>query len=381
MRIIVAPDSYKGSLTAIDVADAIARGLLKVFPEAEVIKVPIADGGEGTVAALVAATGGRIIYTEVSGPFSEKVNAGWGILGDGKSAVIEMAAASGLTLIAKEDRNPCITTTYGTGQLIKKALDMGLRKLIVCIGGSGTNDGGAGLAQALGVKFLDSNNHELPQGGGALINLAAINMTNLDSRLPETKIIVACDVDNPLCGIRGASVVFGPQKGATSIMVEELDEALQKYQKIVSRAVGKDVAEIPGAGAAGGLGAGLMFFTPAKLKSGIKIVIEASGLEEKIKNADLVITGEGCTDFQTVFGKAPVGIAKLARKFRVPVVCLSGSFGNGYQDVLQCGIDALMNILPRPMEKEKCMEEAKILTEEAAVRLGLLLRVGIRMKI
>ena len=381
MRIVVAPDSYKGSLSAIEVANAIARGMLKVFPKAEVIKVPIADGGEGTAEALVTATGGKVIHTEVTGPLSEKINAGWGILGDGKTAVIEMAAASGLTLIAKEKRNPCITTTYGTGQLMKEALDMGMRNFIICIGGSGTNDGGAGLAQALGVQFLDSHNHELPLGGAALINLAAINIANLDKRLQEAKIIVACDVDNPLCGIRGASFVFGPQKGATSIMVEELDEALQNYQKIACQATGKDVAAIPGAGAAGGLGAGLMFFTAAKLQPGIELVIEASGLSKKIETADLVITGEGCTDYQTAFGKAPVGIAKLAKKFQVPVICLSGSFGQGYQDVLNCDIDALMNILPHPMEIEKCMADAEILTEEAAISLGLILRVGIKLKI
>jgi len=381
MHIVVAPDSYKGSLSAIDVANAIARGMLKVFPKAELIKVPIADGGEGTVEALVTATGGKSIYTQVTGPLSEKINARWGILGDGKTAVIEMAAASGLTLIAKEKRNPGITTTYGTGQLIKAALDMGLRKFIICIGGSGTNDGGAGLAQALGVQFLDSNNHELPYGGATLLNLAAIKTLNLDKRLQKTKIVVACDVDNPLCGTRGASVVFGPQKGATSKMVEELDAALQNYQKIACQATGKDVAEIPGAGAAGGLGAGLMFFTSAKLKPGIELVIEASGLSEKIKNADLVITGEGCTDFQTAFGKAPIGIAKLAKQFGVPVVCLSGSLGQGYQDVLSCNVDAVMNILPHPMEIEQCMADAEILTEEAAIRLGLLLRVGIKLKI
>lgn len=381
MRIVVAPDSYKGSLSAVDVANTIARGIIKAFPEAEVIKVPIADGGEGTVEAFVTVTGGQYINTEVTGPLSERINARWGILGDGKTAVIEMAAASGLTLIAKEKRNPCITTTYGTGQLIKAALDMGIRKFIICLGGSGTNDGGAGLAQALGVKFLDSDKRELPYGGAALINLAEINTLNLDKRLQQAKFVVACDVANTLCGNLGASVVFGPQKGATAKMVEELDAALENYQKIACKATGKDVAGMPGAGAAGGLGAGLMFFTSAKFQSGIELVIKAGGLNEKIKNADLVITGEGCTDFQTAFGKAPVGIAKLAKQFGVPVICLSGSLGQGYQEVLACNIDALMNIQPYPMGLEKCIEEAEILTEEAAFRLGLLLRVGIKLKI
>ena len=380
MRILVAPDSYKGSLSAITAANAIARGLLKVFPKADVLKVPIADGGEGTVEALVTATGGKFIYTEVVGPLSEKVQARWGILGEGKTAVIEMAAASGLTLIPVEKRNPSLTTTYGTGQLIKAALDKGLRKFIIGIGGSGTNDGGAGLAQALGVKFLDINNNELPPGGKALGKLVTINMADLDKRLQQAEIIVACDVDTHLCGASGATLVFGLQKGATPAMVEELEVALENYQKIASQTTGKDVAAIPGAGAAGGLGAGLMFFTKAKLQSGVEILLEASGLNKKMETADLVVTGEGCTDFQTVFGKAPVGIAKLAKKFNVPVVCLSGSLGQGYQNVLTCDIDAVMDIIPRPMEIKECMKDAETLTEEAATRLGLLLQVGIMLK-
>ncbi len=381
MRFIVAPDSYKGSLSALEVANSIARGILKVFPEAEVLKVPIADGGEGTVEALVTATGGEMIFTEVSGPLNEAVEACWGILGDGETAVIEMAAASGLTLIPKDRRNPLITTTYGTGELIKAALDKGLRKLIIGIGGSATNDGGAGVAQALGVKLLDSEGNELPPGGAALINLAAIDLSGLDRRLQESTIMVACDVDNPLCGERGASAVFGPQKGASQEMVAELDAALQNYQMIACKATGRNIAELPGAGAAGGLGAGLMFFTSAKLRPGVDIVIEATGLRDMVAKADLVITGEGCTDFQTAFGKAPVGVAKLANQLAVPVVCLSGSLGQGHQDVLNFGIDALMNIIPYPVCLEECMANVDVFTEEAAIRMGMLLKVGMRIKI
>ena len=344
------------------------------------MKVPIADGGEGTVEALVTATGGKMIVTEVLGPLNERVEACWGILGDGETAVIEMATASGLPLIPKEKRNPLITTTYGTGELIKEALDRGLRKLIIGIGGSATNDGGAGVAQALGIKLLDDQGKELSHGGAALINLAEIDLSGLDSRLQETTIMVACDVDNPLCGERGASAVFGPQKGATPEMVAELDAALQNYQKIACKATGRNIAELPGAGAAGGLGAGLMFFTSAKLRPGVDIVIEATGLSDLVATADLVITGEGCTDFQTAFGKAPVGVAKLANQFGVPIVCLSGSLGQGHHDVLDCGIDALMNIIPCPICLEECMAGVDVFTEEASTRLGMLLKVGMRIK-
>lgn len=380
MRVVIAPDSYKGSLSALEVANSIARGILKVFPEAEVLKVPIADGGEGTVEALVMATGGQMIHTEVAGPLNERIEACWGILGDGETAVIEMAEASGLTLVPRERRNPLITTTYGTGELIKSALDKGLRKLIIGIGGSATNDGGAGVAQALGVKLLDDQGNELPTGGAALINLAAIDVSGLDKRLQEATIMVACDVDNPLCGARGASAVFGPQKGATPEMVAQLDSALQNYQKIACKATGRNIAELPGAGAAGGLGAGLMFFTSAKLRPGVDIVIEATGLSNLVATSDLVITGEGCTDFQTAFGKAPVGVAKLANQFGIPVVCLSGSLGTGHQNVLDCGVDALMNIIPYPICLEECMASVDAFTEEAAIRLGLLLKVGMRIK-
>jgi len=381
VRIVIAPDSFKGSLSAVAVAKAMEAGVLSVFPAAEVKKVPIADGGEGTVEALVLATGGCVIPEKVTGPLGEPVEAHWGLLGDGETAVIEMAAASGLTLVPKERRNPRVTTTYGTGQLVKAALDRGIRKLIIGIGGSATNDGGTGLARALGVRFLDAGGRDLAEGGAALAGLASIDMTGLDPRLKDTQIMVACDVDNPLCGPRGATAVYGPQKGATLDMLVELDEALAKYAAVAKAATGKDVASAPGAGAAGGLGAGLMFFTAASLRPGVEIVLEATGFAALVRDATLVITGEGNTDFQTAHGKAPVGVAKVAKRFGVPAVCLSGGLGKGCDAVLEQGIDGLMSVVPQPMALEECMCSAAELIEAATARLCRLLKVGCAMEI
>lgn len=381
MRIVVAPDSYKGSLSAIAVAAAIERGIGSVFAAAEVIKIPIADGGEGTMEALVAATNGRIIQQETIGPLGDTMQAAWGILGDGETAVIEMAAVSGLTLVPKDKRDPRITTTYGTGELIKAALDQNIRKFVIGIGGSATNDGGAGMAQALGAKFLDAAGQELPQGGAALADLTRIDLTAFDTRLQECSILVACDVDNPLCGPRGASAVYGPQKGATPEIIDELDKALDQYAAIAKAATGKDIAECAGAGAAGGLGAGLMFFTNAQLRPGVDIVLEATRFAEIVQQADLVITGEGNTDFQTAFGKAPVGVAKVAGQYRVPVVCLSGGLGEGSCHVLDQGINALMSIVPSPMALEECIASANELVEAAAVRLCRILAVGAQLRL
>lgn len=380
MRIIVAPDSFKGSVSALGVAQAMKRGIHEVFPDAEVIKVPIADGGEGTVDALVTATNGRTMRTAVSGPLGEKLLAHWGILGDAETAVIEMAAASGLPLVPKDKRNPCITTTFGTGQLIEAALDHGLRKIIIGIGGSATNDGGTGMARALGARFLDQEGKELAQGGAALAKLASIDLQKLDARLAEATIVVACDVDNPLCGPRGASAVYGPQKGATPEMVAELDKALEHYAKIATTTTGKDVAGLPGAGAAGGLGAGLLFFSNAKLRPGVEIVLEATKFSELVSTASLVITGEGLTDFQTAYGKAPVGIARVAKQHNVPVVCLAGGLGKGAEDVYDHGIDGLMSIIPRPMTLEECMQNGRTLIEEGAARLCRAVKVGMQMQ-
>ena len=380
MRVIVAPDSYKGSVTALGVAEAIERGVRAVFPGAEVVKVPIADGGEGTVDALVVATKGRLEETVVRGPLGEPVRAKWGVLGDGETAVIEMAAASGLPLVPKERRDPRVTTTHGTGELVCAALDARLTKLVVGIGGSATNDGGAGFARALGVRFLDEAGRELPEGGAALARLHRIDLSGLDPRLADARIVVACDVDNPLVGPRGASAVYGPQKGATPEMVRELDAALARYAEVARAATGRDVAKEPGAGAAGGLGAGLLLFTPAELRPGVSIVLESTGFEALVRGADLVITGEGRTDFQTAMGKAPVGVAAAAARHGVPVVCLSGGLGDGAEEVLAKGIDGVASVVPGPMSLEECMARGAELVEGGAARLCRMLKIGMRLR-
>ncbi len=379
MRVVVAPDSYKGSITALGVAEAIERGVRAVFPGADVSKVPIADGGEGTVDALVVATKGRIEERTVRGPLGDPVSARWGVLGDGETAVIEMAAASGLPLVPRERRDPRVTTTYGTGELVRAALDARLRKLVVGIGGSATNDGGAGFASALGVRFLDAAGRELPEGGAALARLERIDLSGLDPRLAAARIVVACDVDNPLIGSRGASAVFGPQKGATPDMVRELDAALARYAEVARAATGRDVAMEPGAGAAGGLGGGLLLFTPARLRSGVSIVLETTDFDALVKGADLVITGEGRTDFQTAMGKAPVGVAAAAKRHGVPVVCLAGGLGDGAGDVLTKGIDALASTVPGPMSLEECLARGTELVEAGAERLCRMVKVGMSM--
>ncbi|BDU71926.1 glycerate kinase [Mesoterricola silvestris] len=380
MRIVVAPDSFKGSVSALGAAEAIERGIHAVFPDAEVRKVPIADGGEGTVEALVSATGGRLVRTRVPGPLGEPVTATWGVLGDGVTAVIEMAAASGLPLVPGDRRDPRITSTAGTGHLVKAALDAGLDRLVIGIGGSATNDGGAGMARALGARFLDAQGLPLPEGGAALARLAAIDTSGLDPRLATASILVACDVDNPLCGPRGASAIYGPQKGATPEAVQELDRALGVLARVATAATGRDVALRPGAGAAGGLGAGLMWFTPARLRPGVEIVLEATGFEDLVRGAALVITGEGRTDAQTAMGKAPVGVAAVARRHGVPVVCLSGGLAEGADEVLAQGIDALASIVPAPMALETCMDQGARLLEAGAARVCRLVKVGMALQ-
>lgn len=379
MRIVVAPDSYKGSISAQGVTDAVTRGILAVFPEAEVIGVPIADGGEGTVPALVNATGGELRYKEVRGPVGAPVRAVWGVLGDGKTAVVEMAAASGLPLVPLDKRNPLHTCSYGTGELIKEVLDNGLRRLIVGIGGSGSHDAAQGMISALGAKFLDAHGRVLPPGGGSLINLEDIDLSGLDPRLNETEIMVACDVDNPLYGERGISRKFAAQKGATPEMIELLDKAFERFGNVAARVTGRDMADYPGSGAAGGLGAGFLFFTPAALRPGVGIVLEAVDFAKLMKNTDLVITGEGSTDFQTAYGKAPVGVAKVAAAHGVPVVCLSGGLGKDSDDVLAHGIDATMACVDRPASLQECMERGEEMVQSAAERLCRVVEVGMAL--
>lgn len=349
MKIVIAPDSFKGSLTAVEVSNAIGQGVREIFPEAEIVKIPMADGGDGTVQCLVNATGGEILKEKVTGPLGDEVLASYGILGDKKTAVIEMAEASGLTLVPENKRNPLITTTYGTGQLIKAALDQGCRKMIIGIGGSATNDGGAGMVQALGVKLLDKDGKEISFGGGELKNVFRIDTKYLDNRLSQTKVLIASDVSNPLCGPKGASRIYGPQKGATPEMIEELDDSLAYFAKIIKRDLNKDVRDIPGAGAAGGLGASLIAFLDAELKPGIEIIIEIVKLEQAIKDADLVITGEGKIDSQTIYGKAPIGVAKIAKKYNIPVIAVAAIIGDDADIVHQYGINTLIKISEPPM--------------------------------
>ncbi|SCM73196.1 glycerate kinase [Desulfovibrio sp. 86] len=379
MKILVAPDSFKGSVSAIAVARAMGRGIHRIFPDAAIEYVPIADGGEGTVQTVVAAAQGEIRQTTVSGPLGTPVVAQWGLINNGATAVIEMAAASGLMLLAAEEKNPLLASTFGVGQLVLAALDAGVSAIVIGIGGSATNDGGSGFARALGARFLDASGKELPEGGAALQELARIDGSALDPRLASVDIMVACDVTNPLCGPTGASAVFGPQKGATPAMVQQLDAALAHYADLAEKSFGKSVRDIPGAGAAGGLGAGLLLFTNARLRSGIDIVLQVIGLEKKLEGASLVFTGEGNTDFQTTHGKAPVGVAKLAAARNIPVICLSGGLDNGYEAIYAQGIDAAAGCPAGPASLEDCIAKGETLVEAAAERTCRLLAVGMRL--
>ncbi|RVT57439.1 glycerate kinase [Niallia taxi] len=366
MKIVLAPDSFKESLSALQVAKSIERGFKQVLPNAEYVKVPMADGGEGTVQSLVDATGGRIIKKTVTGPLGEAAEAFFGILGNEKSAVIEMAAASGLHLVPATKRNPLLTTTRGTGELIAAALEYNVNHIIIGIGGSATNDGGAGMAKALGARFLNSNGQEIAEGGGALSDLAAIDLSSLDSRLAHVKIEVACDVDNPLIGPKGASAIFGPQKGATPEIVNQLDENLAHYAEIIEKDLGVKIADVPGAGAAGGLGGGLLAFMQAELSRGVDIVMEAAKLSDIIAGADLVITGEGKIDGQTIFGKTPIGVAKTAKKHGVPVIGIAGNVAGDSDAVHEYGIDAIFSIVPGAVSLQEAFLHADKFVERTA---------------
>ncbi|KYH29311.1 MULTISPECIES: glycerate kinase [Clostridium] len=376
MKFVIAPDSFKESMTAKEACDAIEDGLKMSFPTATFTKVPMADGGEGTTRSLVDATNGEMFSEVVSDPLGNPVNASFGVLGDRKTAVIEMASASGIGLVPKEKRNPLYTTTFGTGELIKKALEKNIDTIIIGIGGSATNDGGAGMIQALGGKLLDKHGNQIGFGGGALRQLAKIDISGLDKRLQNVKIIVACDVDNPLTGPTGASYIFGPQKGATPEMVEELDNNLKHFAKCIRESLGKDVENIPGAGAAGGLGAGLLAFLPCELKRGIDIVIEYSNLREKMKDADYVITGEGSIDAQTRFGKTPYGVAKVAKEFDVPVIAVAGNIGRDVDVLYEYGFDAFFSILQGVETLDKALANGKENLIRTCNAIGRLLRVN-----
>lgn len=366
MKIIIAPDSFKDSLSAIEVAEAIRSGVLSEFTEAEINILPMADGGEGTVETMVNATRGSIIETTVEDALRREIKARYGLLGDGHTAVIEMASASGIEQLKPDERNPWNTTTYGTGQLIMAALDKGCRRIIMGIGGSATNDGGVGMAIALGAKFNDQSGNEKGIGGGELSEIALIDLNGLDRRISKTKFLVACDVSNPLTGINGAAHVYGPQKGADKSMVEKLDKNLGHLAKLIKDQLDIDIENVPGAGAAGGLGAGLIAFLNAELMQGFEIVRRETHLDDAVKWADLVITGEGKIDVQTQYGKTPMGVAGVAKKYDKPVIAIAGTLGEGYQELYPLGFDAILSIIDKPMELKEALVNAPFLIERCA---------------
>ena len=375
MKIVIAPQGFKGGISGLEAARAIARGVLKAVPDAETVLLPVADGGDGTLHALVDATGGEIFTSTVTGPINQQVEAQWGVMGDGRTAVIEMARASGLAMVPPRRRNPKVTTTLGTGQLLKEASERGFKRVIVGLGGSATNDGGAGMATSLGVRFLDSYGNALPPGGAALARLDRIDVTGLLESISGVEIIAATDVTNPLCGPTGASEIFGPQKGASQEVVAELDAALLNFAKVVKRDTGCDVLDVPGAGAAGGLGAGLMAFAGAKIQSGIDMVCQVLDFDSHLAGADLVITGEGRADRSTVFDKAPVGVARHAQAHGVPTVLLAGSLGEGHEELYDHGVASILCISDGTMSFQQALSRTGAMLEgtaERAVRLFLL---------
>lgn len=377
MRIVIAPDSFKECLSAIKVAEAISEGIQRIFPEAEIMSIPVADGGEGTVEALVAATGGKIILIQSVDALNRPIQSFFGILGDGKTAVIEMAAASGLELLDPTERNPLITSTYGTGLLLRAAMEAGFTQIILGIGGSATNDGGAGMAQALGFGLLDKMGNQIGPGGVSLGELHSIDCSNVDPQLQTVRITVACDVRNPLLGPSGATRVYGPQKGATSEMVETLEKNMTHFAQILQQKFRMNFADIPGAGAAGGLGAGLMAFCKAEMGSGFELVSKLTHLEDLIKNASLVFTAEGKIDSQTAFGKTVGGVAQLAQKHNVPVIALAGIVNDDLTELYKQGVTSVFAIGDEPMsivESKARAAELLTSTSERIMRLVLGMR-------
>lgn len=376
MQIVIAPDSFKHSLSAKEAAQSIARGIRNVMPDVETTLVPVADGGEGTVHSLVDATGGRIEKLQVHDPLMRKINSFFGVLGDGKTAVIEMAAASGIELLSDKELDPMKASTFGTGELMKKALDLGCNKIIIGIGGSATNDGGMGMARALGVKFADENGDDVGEGGGALGNVATIDDSKIDERLMHCEVVIAADVTNPLTGQNGAAYVYGPQKGASEKQVLLLDKNLAQYGILLYGKYRKDIAMMEGSGAAGGLGAGLLAFAGARLRHGFDIVEEITGLEEKIIGCDLVITGEGKIDHQTQFGKTPFGVASLAKKYNKPVIAFAGTLGEQYHELYDKGFDVIFPVTEKPVSLKEALNQAETLLTRAAERMARMLLVS-----
>ncbi|WP_447803011.1 glycerate kinase [Pseudomonas serbica] len=376
MKIVIAPDSFKDSLSAQGVADAIALGLAEVWPDAQLVKCPMADGGEGTVESVLAACDGELRRTDVRGPLGETVNAAWGWLPQNHTAIIEMAEASGLQLVPLDRRDACISSTFGTGELIRAALDAGAQRVILAIGGSATNDGGAGAMQALGVRLLDAQGQQLQPGGLALAQLARIDLTGIDPRLAEVRFDIAADVNNPLCGPHGASAIFGPQKGATTAQVEQLDRALGHFANHCANALAQDVRDEPGSGAAGGLGFAAKAFLGAQFMAGVEVVAELVGLAEAVVGADLVITGEGRFDAQTLRGKTPFGVARIAQEQGVAVIVIAGTLGEGYQALYEHGIDAAFALTSGPMTLEQACTEAPRLLRERATDIARVWRTA-----
>ena len=370
MKIVIAPDSFKGSLTATEAADAIEIGFRAVYPDAEYVKVPMADGGEGTVQSLVDATSGTIINQKVEGPMGDMVAGFFGILGDSQTAVIEMAAASGIHLVTPNEQNIYLASSFGTGQLIIAALDHGCDKLIVGLGGSATNDGGMGMMKALGAQYFDQDGVQLASDVRALLQLARIDLRHLDPRLDKTEIVVACDVDNPLCGENGAARVFGPQKGATEDDILVLDQALARYGNVLAKDTGRNIATEPGAGAAGGMGAAFIGLIDAVLKPGVDLLIGIVELTKSLVDADLVITGEGRIDSQTVHGKTPVGVAKIAKAHNLPVICIAGSVEDDADIIHQLGIDEIYSVIEGDYDLTEALIESGHKLTQAAQKIA-----------
>ncbi|MGD6818227.1 glycerate kinase [Metabacillus sp. 84] len=375
MKIVIAPDSFKESMTAAEAAAAFSKGFKRRLPDSEVIQIPIADGGEGMVQAMVGASSGSLVKKTVTGPLSQPVQAVYGLIDNGRTAVIEMAEASGLHLISPADRNPFVTTTKGTGELLVDAASRGVDKIILGIGGSATNDGGAGMAEALGYRLVNSEGNPIQPGGGGLRDLYAIESAGFSSAFHNIEVIAACDVDNPLLGDKGASAVFGPQKGADSDMVKQLDHHLQHLSSIIKRDLGKEITDSPGSGAAGGLGAGLMAFLGAKLEKGIDLVLDSIHFDRLIQEADWLVTGEGKLDSQTMHGKTPFGAAQRALKQGIPVIGMAGTIGEDAEILLQNGFTSLFSISPGALSLEQALADGIKNTERFAFNLaGLLMR-------
>jgi len=381
MKIVIAPDSYKESLSAPDVAKVIEKGFREIFPDARYVRVPLADGGEGTVEAMIAATQGKEYHAWVTGPLNTKVDAVWGLSGDGHTAFIEMAAASGLALVPHDQRDPLLTTSYGTGELISQALERGAKNIVIGIGGSATNDAGMGMMQALGVRFLDRDGEDLSPGGGSLDRLESIDITGLDPRLADCTVRVACDVTNPLIGPQGASRIFGPQKGATEAMINTLDGNLEHYADIIARSFNIDVKQLPGTGAAGGMGAALKVFLNADLRRGIEVVTQALKLEEQIHDCTLVITGEGRLDSQSINGKVPIGVASIAKKYNKPVIVIAGSLHQDVDVVYQHGIDAIFSVLSTISTREEAFSGAPDNIYRTARNVAAMVKIGMSLDI